>query len=129
MLNKKWVAIPVEKIPPRKLANLLKKKNAYILDVRPVEFKRDKSFIKGSTHCPLVYLMEYYQAIPKDRPIVITDWAMKQSTTAARFLKNKGYQVLGVLKGGLERWKEEALPVEEWRLSDKPFQGMRSQRK
>ena len=94
----------------------MEKENIYILDVRPLNFKRDKSFIKGSKLCPLVHLIDRYTQLPKDRKIMITDWAMKQSPTAAKFLIEKGYTVLGVLKGGLERWKADNFPVEEREL-------------
>jgi rhodanese-related sulfurtransferase len=112
-INKEWQKIRVNKIAPNVLMNLLAKEDLYILDVRPQDFKRDASFIKGSRLCPLVYLADRFKEIPKDRRIVITDWAMKQSPTAAKFLTVKGYQIHGVLKGGIERWRSENLPVEE----------------
>jgi rhodanese-related sulfurtransferase len=104
--------IKVKKLKPSKVKSLAGKEDYYILDVRPLDFKRDTSFIRGSSQCPLVHLAAHYQQIPKDQKIVITDWAMKQSPTAAKFLTSKGYSVVGVLKGGLERWKSENLPVE-----------------
>lgn len=69
---------------------------------------------------PLVYLADRYTEIPKDRKIVITDWAMKQSSVASKFLTVKGYTIVGVLKGGIERWKSENLPVEEREPAKKP---------
>ncbi len=45
--------------------------------------------------------------------IVIMDYAMKQSPVAAKFLMIKGYPVVGVLKGGLERWNSEGLPTKQ----------------
>jgi len=91
----------------------MKEKDFYILDVRPLDFKLNSSFIKGSFLCPLVYLADRYKEIPKDRQIVVTDWAMKQSPTAAKYLAIKGYPISGVLKGGIERWESEKLPVEQ----------------
>ena len=112
-INREWQQRKVNKIAPHDLKALLGKEDLYILDVRPQEFKRDASFIKGSLLCPLVYLADRYTEIPRDRRIVITDWAMKQSPVAAKFLTVKGYPVYGVLKGGIERWRSENLPVEE----------------
>jgi len=101
------------KVKPSKILKMLKKENnLYIVDVRPQNFKRDSSFIKGSIHCPLLDLEDRYQSFPKDKKILITDWAMKQSPLAAKFLILKGYDVLGVLKGGIERWKYDKCPVE-----------------
>ncbi len=112
-IDKEWQNIKVKKIPPKRFKKLLEEEEPYILDVRPLNFQRDATFIMGSFLCPLVLLSDKYKEIPKDQRIVITDWAMKQSPTAAKYLISKGYQVIGVLKGGIERWKKEKLPVEK----------------
>jgi len=91
----------------------MKKKDFYILDVRPLDFKLNSAFIEGSFLCPLVFLADRYEEIPRDREIVVTDWAMKQSPIAAKYLQMKGYPIFGVLKGGIERWETENLPVEQ----------------
>lgn len=113
-IDEKWQKIQPRKITPKDLARLLKEKDVYILDVRPLDFDLNRSFIKGSYLCSLVYLAERYKEIPKDREIVVTDWAMKQSPIAAKYLQVKGYPVYGVLKGGIERWEAEKLPVVQW---------------
>ena len=112
IINPTWQKIKVKKIPPKDFAKLVNSENFFILDVRPLSFKKNASFIKGSVLCPLVYLAERYHEIPKGQPIIITDWAMKQSPVAAKFLIAKGYTVVGVLKGGIERWERDKLPVE-----------------
>lgn len=104
--------IEVTKLSPQELQALLGKNQVYVLDVRPQDFERDTSFLRNAHHCPLVHLASYYPQIPRDHTIVITDWAMKQSPMAAKFLLTKGYTVAGVLQGGVERWKSELLPVE-----------------
>jgi len=111
-VDKEWQKIKVNKIPPQQLKDLLEKEDVYILDVRPLDFRINTSFIKGSLHCPLVYLADRYREIPKDRQIVVTDYAMKQSPVVAKFLLQKGYSVVGALKGGVERWDSENLPLE-----------------
>ena len=113
IINKAWQKIKIKKIRPKELARLLKEKDFYILDVRPLDFKLNSAFIKGSFLCPLVYLADRYKEIPKDRQIVVTDWAMKQSPVVAKYLHAKGYPIFGVLKGGIERWESEKLPVEQ----------------
>jgi rhodanese-related sulfurtransferase len=117
-IDKTWQEISIRKIVPNELGRIMKEKDFYILDVRPLDFDLNRSFIKGSFLCPLVYLSERYTEIPKDREIVVTDWAMKQSPVAAKFLQVKGYPVYGVLKGGIERWKAEKLPVEQWETTN-----------
>ena len=111
-VNTEWQKIKVRKLRPEKLIRLMDEEAPYILDVRPLNFKRDNTFIKGAAFCPLVYLTDRYTELPKERKIILTDWAMKQSPIAAKFLTQKGYAIAGVLKGGLERWKADGFPVE-----------------
>jgi rhodanese-related sulfurtransferase len=111
-IDKTWQKIPVKKLAPIAFKSLWDTQKFYVLDVRPLNFKRDTSFITGAHHCPLVHLEERYTAIPKDQSVLITDWAMKQSPIAAKFLIQKGYLIEGVLKGGMERWKAESYPYE-----------------
>ncbi len=113
MVNKEWQSHKVNKVSPEKLEQLLKEQDFYILDVRPRDFIKNASFIKGAYFCPLVHLTHWYTEIPRDKPLIITDWAMRQSVIAAKFLQGKDYQVFGILKGGIERWKAENRPVEE----------------
>jgi len=118
-VSEDYQKIEVEKLAPQVFKKFMEEKNPYILDVRPMIFERDTSFIAESRHCPLVFLADKYQEIPKDRDILITDWAMKQSISAAKFLILKGFPVKGVLKGGMERWKEIKYPVEDRTPTDK----------
>ena len=111
-IDKSWQQIPVKKLTPRTFKALWDTKEFYVLDVRPLNFRRDTSFVAGAHHCPLVHLDRFFTSIPKDRKILITDWAMKQSPVAAKFLIQKGYLIEGVLKGGMERWKAEFFPYE-----------------
>ena len=112
VINPTWQKIKVKKIPPEELANFMGNEKFFILDVRPMDFAKNTSFIKDSLLCPLVFLGDRYRDIPRAKRIVITDWAMKQSPVAAKFLIAKGYTVAGILKGGIERWESDKLPVE-----------------
>ena len=112
VINPTWQKIKVKKIPPKALLKRMDSEDFFILDVRPLNSVKNAPFIKGSVRCPLVYLAERYHEIPKEQSIVITDWAMKQSPVAAKFLIAKGYPVAGVLKGGVERWEIDKLPVD-----------------
>ncbi len=84
----------------------------YVLDVRPIDCNLEKIFIKDTHICPMVYLADWHKNIPKDAGIVISDWTNKKSILAAKFLSNLGYNVIGVLKGGIVRWRDEKLPLE-----------------
>jgi rhodanese-related sulfurtransferase len=102
----------VAKIAPNEVNDALGDSTIYVLDVRPLDFALDNAFIRGSHHCALVHLANRHTEIPRDRKIIISDWAMKQSPSAAKYLMEKGYSILGILKGGMERWNSENLPVE-----------------
>ncbi|MDX2503065.1 MAG: rhodanese-like domain-containing protein [Gammaproteobacteria bacterium] len=113
-INKYLKSIPVKKLSPEKVAKLIGQKKVTVLDVKPEWWQANAGEamdIENSLSLPLVSLQDTYQKIPKDRPLIIVDCLMRQSTSAARFLISKGYQVSGVLKGGITRWEKEGFPV------------------
>lgn len=110
--NIEYARIKVKKISPEKVEQLIQSENPFILDVRPKNFSLNNQFIKGAYHIPLLFLMDRSAKIPKDRKIIVTDWAMKQSTIATKYLVTNGFNVIGVLKGGIERWNAENRPVD-----------------
>ncbi len=110
-VNKEYSKIKVKTIKPEKaLAMLDEETDLFIVDARPPDFKKITSFLKGSKIHPLMTLAENYHTIPKDRKIIVNDGFMRQSQVAAKFLILKGYNVVGVVKGGMSRWLEEGLP-------------------
>jgi rhodanese-related sulfurtransferase len=110
-INHQLKSISVKKLSPASIVDLLKQQSIFILDVKPEWWSSNEGAIKGSVHMPLVKLQHAYKQLPKGKAIIITDGLMRQSPSAARFLINKGYQVLGVLKGGITRWEKEGYPV------------------
>lgn len=126
-ISEDWQKIKIAIIPPKEFQQILEQdNNIFLLDVRSldkrtllagaVSFKLDNStlsgnYIKGAVHCPLVSLEENFHLIPKNRKIIVTDWIMKQSIIAAKFLTKQGYDVVGILKGGTARWQVEGLPL------------------
>ena len=85
-VDPEYQRIPVTRLEPHRVRELLRDPAYFLLDVRPKDFQRDASFIAGARHCPLVHLGERYPALPADRTLIISDWAMKQSPAAAKFL-------------------------------------------
>lgn len=110
-INLELKSIRVKKLSPARVAELIKQNGVTVLDVKPEWWKSNKGIIKDSLYMPLVRLQNTYQKIPHDKAIIISDGIMRQSPSAARFLISKGYQVLGVLKGGMTRWEKEGFPV------------------
>ena len=109
--NRELLKIKVKKISPKKLVKLLKKEKPFIIDVRPNVWKTIYPYIEDAKRIQLYDLHRKYQDIPKTSNVVLIDVKMKQSVTAAKFLISKGYNVLGVLKGGVVRWTEEGMPT------------------
>lgn len=85
--------------------------DVFILDVRPAKYP-NQSFLKGTVNYPLVDLADVVEQIPQGRTIVVTDVQFVQSPIAAKFLIRQGYEVAGVLRGGVVRWSAEGYPVE-----------------
>ena len=112
-VNEEYTKIKVVKLSPKKIASLIKSQNLLIIDVRPKNFKTNNSFIKGAIHVPLLNFVDKIALIPKEKEIIITDWAMKQSPIATKYLLTRGYNILGVLKGGIERWIAEDFLLEK----------------
>jgi rhodanese-related sulfurtransferase len=112
-VNKEYRKIKVKKLSPEKVLAHIKNNKILIIDVRPQNFKKSNSFIHGAVHIPLLNFMAKLPEINIEKNIILTDWAMKQAPTAAKYLSKHGYKVIGVLKGGIERWTVEKRPVEK----------------
>ena len=109
-----YAGMPAKKLSTAEVEELLKTEEPFILDVRPVSFSHCTKFLKNTFHLPLLVLADNLENIPRDRKILITDSAAKQAQLAYKFLLKNGFQVLGVLRGGLEVWSSEGRMVEEW---------------
>ncbi len=84
-----------------------------LIDVRPANFTKWSNFIAGSINFPVLTITDRMHEIPKDRPIILTDWTTRQSPLVAKYLMANGFDnILGVLKGGSIRWATEGYPVE-----------------
>jgi len=113
-VNNKYKSVRVKKISPLKAVEYIRNDlEIFILDVRPNNFKKDAKFIKNSFHIPLLKITKNISNLPVDRKIIVSDWAMRQSLLAAKYLMANGFQVLGVVRGGVERWFSEGFPVEK----------------
>jgi len=118
--NNKYRDIKVKKLPPKEISTLLAdNKEIQLIDVRPEKFTKGPNFISGSENLPLLNITNRISELDRERPIILTDWAMRQSPLAAKYLQAHGYNVLGVLKGGLIRWDDEGYPVEIRKVENK----------
>lgn len=123
VLNDKYRDIKPKKIRPKRVAELMANNNIFLIDVRPANFSKWPNFIAESRSFPVLTITERIEEIPRDRPIILTDWTMRQSPLVAKYLLANGYDnVLGVLKGGSVRWATEGYPIETREVQDKDIE-------
>lgn len=101
--------VPVSSVNASQLRGRLQE--VVVLDIRPPALY-EMGWIKGSQNMPIDDLSERYVVLPKGRQIVVVDHTGNQVILAARFLEQKGYEVLG-LQGGMRSWVSEGFPVEK----------------
>ena len=84
-----------------------------VLDVRgPDEFDGPLGHITGATNIPLSELpARLTELIHQDRPIVVVCKTDRRSSMAAQQLRKAGMPNVSVLRGGMEQWRAESLPV------------------
>ncbi len=85
-----------------------KEKGIVYLDVRtPMEFK--SNHIQGFKNIPVDQVPNRINEIPKDKEIVIICQSGARSSSAARFLKQNGYDNVINVSGGMGAWSMHRL--------------------
>jgi len=107
-------SIPRTEIPPLTTRQLQEKlKDYYILDIR-LEGLFKQGHIKGSRNIPIHLISSRYQEVPKGKTIVVIDLLGNPAwVPIGWFLKSKGYNDVIMLKGGMNAWQGEGLPLEK----------------
>ena len=81
-----------------------------LVDVRtPQEF--NSGHIEGAVNIPLQELSQRASEIPKDEPVVLYCRSGNRSSTAAKMLRNAGYDQVYDL-GGVIDWQAQGLPLQ-----------------
>ncbi|MBN1934152.1 MAG: STAS domain-containing protein, partial [Anaerolineae bacterium] len=106
------IHIPLEDIPtilPRALwQHLRQKQPLQIIDVRePREFER--GHIPGAQHIPLPVLPNHIDDVARDRPVVMVCQGGRRSARAAALLRERGFDNVQALSGGMIAWRQEKL--------------------
>ncbi len=106
--------IPQPQIPPLTPLELQGRlEDAYLLDVRLEGFFK-QGHIKRSRNIPIHLLTRRYQEIPTGKKIIIIDSiGVPAYVPAGWFLKSKGYNDVMMLKGGMNAWEKEGVPLEK----------------
>lgn len=99
----------IKEISVHKLHTMIQQgEDFFLLDVRePYEY--DIANLGGKL-IPLHTLENAWPAIPKDRKVVVHCRSGQRSQKAIQLLRNKGYERLFNLKGGILAWSEEIDP-------------------
>ena len=115
----KWIEVD-------ELASLLKEgPGIALIDVRGAdEFTGTLGHIADAANLPVGELPKRLAEINalKDRPVILVCRTDKRSATAAALLRDAGFRDVGVLRGGMERWNQNGLPVD--RHTDLEHTGM-----
>jgi len=103
-------------IEARTLSDHLKREpGPVIVDVRgPDEFTGPLGHIADASNIPVGELPQRLMEINalKDKPVILVCRTDKRSANAAALLHDAGFRNVRVLRGGMERWNENGLPVE-----------------
>lgn len=86
-----------------------------VIDVREAdEFDGPLGHIADASNMPLGELPRRLMEIRalKEKPVIVVCRTDKRSANAAAVLRDAGFRNVRVLRGGMERWNEEGLPVE-----------------
>ena len=104
-------------IEARALADYLKHEpGAVIVDVRgPDEFHGPLGHVANALNFPVGELPKRLMEINalKDEPVILVCRTDKRSATAAALLRDAGFVDVRVLCGGMERWNQNGLPVDD----------------
>jgi uncharacterized membrane protein YdjX (TVP38/TMEM64 family)/rhodanese-related sulfurtransferase len=87
-----------------------------VIDVRgPDEFKGPLGHIAGARNLPVGELPARLMEINalKDKSVILVCRTDKRSAHAAALLRDAGFRDVRVLRGGMERWNRDGLPVED----------------
>ena len=124
-------------ISPREAFELVKK-GALIVDVREENLRSFKTFdVAEIIFCPKSKLAEEYENLPSDRYMIFADTVGLRSKEAVIFMKEKGFEKIANMAGGIVDWERDGLPLKtniEERLSGscmcqlKPREGSKDKR-
>tara|TARA_B100000609_G_scaffold24608_1_gene17304 strand:- start:1813 stop:2217 length:405 start_codon:yes stop_codon:yes gene_type:complete len=100
-----------KKITPQTLISLTNKDEAFVVDLRDSE-QFQSGHITGSINIPFINLNKRSNEIPQNKESVILVCEMGSvSPNAGEILMKEGYKDLLILKGGINEWRIQNLPL------------------
>jgi hydroxyacylglutathione hydrolase len=85
--------------------------SVYILDVRDINHRDEKGYIRGSHHIYVGHLEEHLDEIPRDKQIVVHCDAGFKGSLAASILQKHGFRHVTNLLGGTLGWEAANYPL------------------
>jgi hydroxyacylglutathione hydrolase len=95
------------------LKDKLAKQEALLLDVREPSEWKDEGYIEKSERLFFAALPEKTDALPKNKPIVVTCSVGNRSSTAASILEQKGFKNISNVLGGTTAWTNLGYPIKK----------------
>jgi sulfur dioxygenase len=118
--NYGFVSSGILNVSPREALELCKK-SAIIIDVREEYLNNFKNFdVPEVFFLPVSRLLQEYSILPLDKYLILADTVGLRSKESVIFLKEKGYQKIANMAGGIVDWEHDGLPLKtnvEERLS------------
>ena len=100
-----------KKITPQSLIFLANNDDAFVIDLRDSE-QFQSGHITGSINIPYVNLNKRSNEIPQNKEAIILVCEMGSvSPNAGEILMKEGYKDLLILRGGINEWKLQNLPL------------------
>lgn len=99
-------------LSPQEVTNKVNREDAVVVDVRPEDEYR-QGHIPGSVNIPYSRLSEHLGELRDygDRPLIMACNLGNHSSAAGRMLRQQGFENLCRLRGGIQSWRAETLPV------------------
>ncbi|MCF7919583.1 MAG: rhodanese-like domain-containing protein [Candidatus Cloacimonetes bacterium] len=98
-------------ITPRKALAFLENE-AILVDIREEYFRNGRTFIvKTTINLPYSVLEKEWEILPSDKLLIFADYVGLNSREAVIFLREKGFQEIAVLIGGVVDWEKDGLPL------------------
>jgi rhodanese-related sulfurtransferase len=86
--------------------------DAILVDLRDDSYKNGREFDVKNV-IPIFYrnLETDYMSLPRDKKLILADYVGLRSKEAMLFLKNRGFDNVASLIGGVVNWEQEGLPL------------------
>ena len=110
----------IMEIGPAEMTRMMNHEKAVVLDVREEE-DFEQGHVLNAVNIPAGKLVEQSESLSryKERPLILTCRQGMDSIRAARIIRQKGFEKIYCLKGGLQAWRNANLPLISDRQNEK----------